>query len=157
MQRRNTPNLLCQCEFRNMAYEKTFVDGFLESKSNGRYEGELSIEGISLSPIVGVMFKENGKTYLWLRRKDMLVYDMETQRYIKKKKVPQWEAYLEKHLTNNLVSYKGVFCFMRFRFSIVGIWDNVFGRDKKRINFFVERLPQEQQDIINELNDIRKK
>lgn len=129
-----------------------YINGYLERKSGGKYEGEISIEGISLSPIVGVMFKQDGKNYLWLRRKDMLVYNSEEQRYIKKKREPRWEAYLEKQMKDDVVAYKGEFPFLRFRFSIVGVWDSVIGRDKNRINFFVERLPMERQDIIHGIN-----
>lgn len=129
-----------------------YINGYLERKSGGKYEGEISIEGISLSPIVGVMFKQDGKNYLWLRRKDMLVYNSEEQRYIKKKREPRWEAYLEKQMKDDVVAYNGEFPFLRFRFSIVGVWDNVLGRDKNRINFFVERLPMERQDIIHGIN-----
>ena len=125
-----------------------YINGYLERKSGGRYEGEMSIEGITLSPIVGVMFVQDDKNYLWLRRKDMLVYNPDEQRYIPRKREPRWEAYLEKQVDGNTVAYKGEFPFMRFRFSIEGVWDSVVGRDKNRINFFVERLPIEKQDLL---------
>ncbi len=123
------------------------ANGFIESGGDG-YEGEISVEGINLSPIVGVMFKQEGSVYLWLKRKDMLVYNANEQRYTSRKKEPRWEAYLKKQMMDNTVAFKGEFVFMRFRFSIVGVWDKVFGHSKKRINFFVDRLPMDKQNII---------
>lgn len=125
-----------------------YINGYLERKSGGRYEGEIFVEGINLSPIQGVMFKQNDKNYLWLRRKDMLVYNADAQRYDTRKREPRWEAYLEKQVDGDVVAFKGEFPFMRLRFSIVGVWDYVLGRDKSRINFFIERLPMERQDLI---------
>jgi hypothetical protein len=126
-----------------------YINGYIERKSNGAFEGKVSIEGIDLSPIAAVMFEDDGKNYLWLKRKDMLVYDAEQQRYLTRKREPQWEAYLEKQMQNNTVEYKGEFFFMCLRFSIVGVWDRILGKDKSRMNFFIERLPMSQQNIIN--------
>lgn len=125
-----------------------YVNGYLERTTDGRYEGEITIEGVSLSPIVGVLFQKDDKTYLWLRRKDMLVYDESTQKYLTRKREPRWEAYLEKQVSNDAVAFKGEFPLIRWRFSIVGVWDSVFGREKSRINFFVDRLPMERQDLL---------
>lgn len=133
-------------------YKGDYISGYLERTKEGKYEGELYCEGISLSPICGVLFKKEGKTYLWLKRKDILVYDAQEQRYIKRKREPRWEAYLEKQLDQASIAYKGKFSLMRFRFSITGIWDRVFGRTNERLNFFVERLPMNEQDIINGYN-----
>ena len=129
-----------------------YINGFLQKTREGRYEGELHIEGIDISPIFGVLFKQDGKNYLWLRRKDLLIYDEATQKYIKRKREPRWEAYLEKQMNNDVVEYKGEFLFLRFRFTISGVWDGVFGRDKQRLNFYVDRLPMAQQDIIRGLS-----
>lgn len=126
-----------------------YINGYIERKSNGAFEGKVSIEGIDLSPIAAVMFEDDGKNYLWLKRKDMLVYDAEQQRYLTRKREPQWEAYLEKQMQNNTVEYKGEFFFMCLRFSIVGVWDKILGKDKSRMNFFIERFPMSQQNIIN--------
>lgn len=126
-----------------------YINGYIERKSNGAFEGKVSIEGIDLSPIAAVMFEDDGKNYLWLKRKDMLVYDAEQQRYLTRKREPQWEAYLEKQMQNNTVEYKGEFFFMCLRFSIVGVWDRILGKDKSRMNFFIERFPMSQQNIIN--------
>lgn len=135
-----------------MGSNNDYINGYLERKSGGRYEGELHIEGIDLSPITGVLFKQEGKNYLWLRRKDMLEYDIEQQRYITRKREPRWEAYLEKQVGDDAVAYKGEFPFMCLRFSITGLWDAVVGRERSRLNFYVERLPMERQDIINGIN-----
>jgi hypothetical protein len=42
---------------------------------------------------------------------------------------------------------------LRFRYSIVGVWDNILGKDKQRLNLFVERLPMSQQTIVNRINE----
>lgn len=126
-----------------------YINGYIERKSGGAFEGNIVIEGINISPITAVMFVDEGKNYLWLRRKDMLVYDAEQQRYLTRKREPQWEAYLEKQMKDNTVSYKGEFFFMCLRFSIIGVWDSVLGKDKSRMNFFIERFPMSQQNIIN--------
>lgn len=134
-----------------------YINGFLERKAGGKYEGEIIIEGINLSPIMGVMFNEQGKDYLWLRRKDMMVYDEEQQVYISRKRKPQWEAYLEKQIEDDAIAYKGIFPFARCKFSIVGVWDDVLGMEKNRMNFFVSRLSMDKQDIIHGIREMRKK
>lgn len=135
-----------------------YTNGYLERKSGGRYEGDIKIEGIDLSPIVGVFFQQEGKNYLWLRRKEMLVYDYDQQQYKTRKREPRWQAYLEKKIGDKgVVAYKGEFYFMRFRFSIVGVWDSVLGMENARMNFYVERFPMEKQDILNGINNARKK
>jgi len=135
-----------------MTYEA--INGFIERKAGGTFEGTIKVWGVDLSPIQGVLFKDGGKNYLWLKRKDKLVYDSEQQKYDTKKREPRWEAYLEKQFDeNNVIAYKGEFYFMRFRFSVVGIWDSVLGMQKNRLNLFVERLPMEKQDIIRKINE----
>jgi hypothetical protein len=129
-----------------------YINGYIERKSGGGFDGALMIESIDISPIIAVAFKEGDKTYLWLRRKDMLVYDEKTQQYKTRKREPRWEAYLEKQMDGNTVAYKGEFHFLMFKYEIVGVWDKVFGKEKSRMNFFVERLPMEKQDIINGIN-----
>ena len=125
-----------------------YINGFLERTHEGAYEGEISIEGISLSPIVGVFFKESGHNYLWLRRKDLLEYDEEECVFKQRKREPQWEAYLEKMMNGSVVEYKGEFPFMRLRFAIVGVWDTVLGRERQRWNFYIDRLPSDRQNLI---------
>lgn len=134
--------------------QMTDCDGYIEKKNGGRYGGEIVIEGINLSPIDAIYFKEDGDTYLWLKRKPCLVYDYETQSYNTRELEPRWECYLKKEIDGDAVAYKGEFIFMRFRFSIKGVWDTVFGMDSRhRLNLFVERLPMNKQTIINGINE----
>ena len=134
-----------------------YVNGYVERKKDGTYGGSLTIEGITLQGgITAVYFKDEGENYLWLRRKKVLEYDFESQSYREREAKPQFEAYLKKQVDNNAVAYKGEFIFMRFKFSITGVWDKILGNDKQRLNLFVERLPHSQQTIINSINESRK-
>ena len=56
---------------------------------------------------------------------------------------------------DGVIEYKGEFMFMRFRFSIVGVWDKILGRDtnRQRLNLFVERLPMSEQTLLNSINE----
>lgn len=129
-------------------------DGYIERKNGGGYGGEIIIEGINLSPIDAVYFKDNGDNFLWLKRKSCLVYDFESQSYKTHELEPRWECYLKKEVDGDAVAYKGEFTFMRMKFSIKGVWDVVFGMDAKhRLNLFIERLPMNQQTIINGINE----
>ena len=135
-----------------------YINGFVERKNNGTYGGNLTIEGINLQGgITAVYFKDDGENYLWIRRKKVLEYDFESQAYKERDAKPQFEAYLKKQIDNNAVAYKGEFIFMRFKYSITGVWDKVLGNDKQRLNLFVERLPLSQQTIINSINESKKK
>lgn len=137
--------------------DSDYINGFLERRPNGSYLGELYIYGINISPIDGVYFKDNGVGYLWLKRRRILEYDDVTETYVERDAKPKWEAYLKKQIDNNVVTYKGEFTFMRFRFSIIGIWDKVFGTDsRRRLNLIVERLPLQHQTIINSINERRR-
>lgn len=136
-----------------MATNSEYINGFIERKVGGEYGGTLKIEGIDLSPIIAQYFKQNGETYLWLRRKPLLEYDAHTQKYNKRERTPFFEAYLKKQVENSTFAFVGVFVFMRFKFKIVGFWDEVLGRDKRRLNLFVDRLPMEEQSIINGINE----
>lgn len=137
-----------------MTFDGDYINGYIERNKNGKFDGVIKVEGIDLSPIHGVFFKHGNDNYLWLKRKDILEYDAEQQQYKARKREPRWEAYLGKQLgENSTVAYKGEFYFMRWKFSIEGVWDAVFGMDKNRINLFVERLPMEKQDIINKIKE----
>lgn len=129
-----------------------YCNGHIERKSSGRFEGTLVVEGIDLSPIYGVYFKEDDKTYLWLRRKPLLEYNHKTESYKERQREPYWETYLQKQVNDNGVSFRGEFILFKFKFVIVGIWDSVLGLDKNRLNLFVDRLPQKEQSIINGIN-----
>ena len=132
-------------------------NGFIERKKGGSYDGTLTVEGIDLSPISAQYFKDEGDSYLWLKRKQILDYDFETQSYKSRDRKPYWECYLKKQIDGKTVSYKGEFTFMHFKFSIRGVWDSVLGTDdKQRLNLFVERLPMSQQVIINNINERKK-
>lgn len=132
-----------------------YTDGYLERKSGGRYEGKIKIDGVDLSPIEGVYFKDKGNQYLWIKRKPMLEWNFERNEYVTRQRFPIWEAYLQ-HRSDSSISYKGDFTFLRFRYSIVGIWDKQTDASKNRINFFIERLPHNQQTIINGINERNK-
>lgn len=130
-----------------------YVNGFIERKTNGTYQGNLTIDGINISPIIGKYFKQDNDTYLWLRRKNILEYDETTMSYKERDVLPRWECYLKKQVEENTIAYKGTFFFMRFCFEIIGVWDKILGSDKHhRLNLYVERLPMAQQSIINSIN-----
>ena len=140
-----------------------YVNGFVERKKDGTYSGSLTIEGINLQGgITAVYFKDEGENYLWLRRKKVLDYDFETQTY--KERDANFKLgigttfpdYLKKQIEEGAVAYKGEFVFMRFRYSIKGVWDRILGNEKQRLNLFVERLPLPEQTIINSINEAKK-
>jgi hypothetical protein len=134
-----------------------YINGYVERKQGGVYEGKLSIDGILLPAISATYFKDDGENYLWIRRKKILEYDFESQAYHERDAKPQFEAYLKKQLDGNTIAYKGEFIFMRFKYSITGVWDKILGNDKQRLNLFVERMPLSEQTIINGINESRKK
>jgi hypothetical protein len=100
---------------------------------------------------------DNGEKYLWLKRKKILEYDSKTQTYKEREAKPQWEAYLKKQKDGDTIAYKGNFIFMRFKYSIIGVWDRILGMDRQRLNLYVERLPMNEQTIINSVNETKKK
>lgn len=134
----------------------SYTNGFLEQNKNGRYEGNLRIDGVDLSPIEGMFFQEEGHTYLWLKRKPILEYDMESQTYKTRHSEPRWESYLQKQ-KDGVVAYKGECTFLHFKYVVMGVWDKVYGMEKQKINFFVERLPMSRQTLINSINDRKRK
>lgn len=133
-----------------------YVNGYIQRTSSGSYEGSVSVDGIILPSIIGVYFKDGGENYLWLKRKKVLDYDSTTQMYVEREAKPQWEAYLKKQGNDDTVAYKGEFAFMHFKYSIVGVWDNVLGIDKQRLNLYIERKPMSEQTIINSINNIKR-
>lgn len=134
-----------------MMFNESVSSGYLERKRNGHYEGVLSVDGVDLSPVEGVFFMDDGETYLWIKRKHLLEYDIESCTYIARKRNPQWQSYLKKDKLKK--NYYGEFSFLHFKYSITGEWDVVLGKDKKRMNLYVTRLPMEQQVIIKTIND----
>lgn len=137
--------------------ESDYINGYIQRTKSGSYEGRVVIDGISLPEITAVYFKENSESYLWLKRKKVLDYDFDTQSYKEREAEPRWEAYLKKQLEGNTVAYKGEFMFLRFKYSIIGVWDKILGNDKQRLNLFIERLPMSEQTIINSNNERKRK
>ena len=134
-----------------------YINGYVQREGH-RYVGEIEIDGIRLQGgISAVYFKDGEENYLWLKRKNVLEYNFESQTYTERGAKPHWEAYLKKQQDGGVVAYKGEFIFMRFKYSIVGIWDSVLGVEKQRLNLFVERLPMSQQTIINSINESKRK
>lgn len=133
-------------------YENAYSNGYLKRDKGGKYEGVLTIEGIDLSPIVGVYFQDKGDEYLWLKRKRIIDYDISSGSYVPRNPKPFWECYLEKHGVGNKATYEGKFTFFHLRYKIVGVQDPVF-KDEHRVNFFVDRLPGEEQTIINGIKE----
>lgn len=132
-----------------------YINGFVERTRDG-YAGRITIEGINLGEIVATYFKKENETFLWLRRMKILEYDDVSQSYVERDARPKWECYLKKQVDDNVVAFKGEFNFMRFRFSIAGVWDGVLGMDKHRLNLYVERMEKRQQRIINNINERKK-
>lgn len=135
----------------------SYINGYIEQKNEGRYEGRITIDGVTMPSISAIFFKEGSESYLWLKRKKILDYDFESKTYKEREAKPQWEVYMKKQLEDNVVAYKGEFFFLHFKYSIVGVWDKVFGIDKKRLNLFIERLPLTQQTVINAINEQKQK
>lgn len=122
--------------------------GYIEL-SKGDYVGELSIDGVNISPIIGLLFKDNGKSWLWLKRKKILEYDFQKGEYYSRTPTPIFEVYLKRKTTNGKISYYGEFVFFKFKYSIVGMWSS-----HKRIELYVDRLPDNEQKIVNRLKEI---
>lgn len=133
-----------------------YTNGYIQRSQGGAYDGKITIDGIALPAISAVFFKDNEESYLWLKRKKVLDYDYESQTYKEREARPQWEVYMKKQTDNNVVAYKGEFFFMHLKYSIVGVWDKVFGTDKQRLNLYVERKPMGQQTLINAINKTKK-
>ena len=135
------------------------IDGYVQREAGGGFQGKLSIQQIDVSPLDATYFKDdNNNDYLWIKRKPIMEYDMNTQSYTTRQRKPFFEAYLKKQIDGNkVVAYKGEFMFMRFRFSIIGVWDAVLGTSKQRLNLYVERLPMSQQTLLNDINERKRK
>lgn len=136
--------------------KNNYSSGYIERKTGGYYEGALNIEGIDISPIEGSYFKQDGKLWLWLKRKPLLEYDIDTGQYFKRSSEPHWEAYMSKS-HDGVIAYRGEFIFLRFKYQITGFWDDVLGIDRSRLNLYIERLPMNQQTIIKAINKRNKK
>ena len=132
-----------------------YINGYVERQEGGFYGGNLTVEGINLSPVEAVYFRKDGENYLWIKRKPIMEYDFESQKYTTRARKPSIDIYLKKQLGGDgVVAYKGEFMFMRFKFSIEGVWDKILGKDtRQRLNLYVERLPLSQQTLLNSINE----
>ena len=133
-----------------------YKNGFLQREEGGSYEGRLTIDGVNISPIEGKYFKRDGELWLWLRRKPIMEYDFETQKFKTRSRSPVWEVYMQRKMMGAESAFKGEFFFLKFKYSITGIWDRVLGKDKRRLNLFVDRLPLSEQSLINKINEKKK-
>jgi hypothetical protein len=138
-----------------MFYEE-YINGYIQRTSTGRYVGSLRIDGVDISPVEATFFEDDGKKYVWIKRPPVKEYDFDTSTFIIRKPRPQWEVYMEKTLGDGVVEYVGTFTFLRFRYKIKGVWDSVLGKEKSRLNLFVERLPMNEQSILISINDRKK-
>lgn len=128
--------------------------GYIE-RSRGGYVGELNIDGVDISPISAVYFKDNGTHWLWLKRKKIMEYSFETGEYTARAPSPAFEAYLVKAKSNQKeYAYKGDFVFFRFKYTIFGVWDEMM-KKTDRLNLYIERKPIEEQNILKRLNAIK--
>lgn len=133
-------------------YERgSYCDGYLQKDGEG-FAGRLKVDRVDLSPIEGMYFKERDRLWLWLKRRPLLEYDTELGKYRERAREPRWEAYLEK-VNKGVVAFEGIFAFLRFRYRLTGIWDDVLRDSRRRLNLFVERLPLSEQSIINAINE----
>lgn len=131
-----------------------YINGHVQRVSGGKYHGDLTIDGVSLDGgIEATYFVQDHKNYLWIKRKPVMEYDFESQSYITRKRKPAFECYLEKQVDGDAVAYKGTFTFLRFRYSIVGVWDRILGKELQRLNLYVERLPLNEQTILKGINE----
>lgn len=126
----------------------SFVNGCLARKDSSYYVGELSIDRIDISPIEATFFDKDGDTYLWMKRRPILEYD--GQRYKQRLRRPHWECYLKKK-KDTYDTFEGTFIFLRFKYGIIAQWDATYDDKFKRMNIYVERLPMEEQTIINNI------
>lgn len=130
-----------------------YINGHIQRKSGGKYEGQIIVDGVDLSPIEATYFTKDHKNYLWIKRKPIMEFNIESGSFITRKRKPDFECYLEKQVNGDIVEYKGVFTFLRFRYSIIGVWDKILGKDLQRLNFYVERLPLKEQTILKGINE----
>ena len=133
-----------------------YINGFVQRESNGEYKGQLSVEGIDLSPVEAQYFKRDGETYLFIKRKPIMEYDETTMSYRTRERKPSVEIYMKKQIDGATVAFKGDFMFMRFKFNIVGVWDRILGKDNHRLNLYVERLPMSEQTLLRSINERNK-
>ena len=135
-----------------------YVNGHIERDSYGNYTGMLTVEGINLSPLEGQYFKKDGDTYLYMKRKPIMEYDYDLGKYNQRERRPQVQIYMKKQVGGDgVVAYKGDFMFMRFKFIITGVWDAILGKERNRLNLFVERAPRNEQTLLQSIVERKKR
>ena len=135
-----------------------YVNGHIERTAGGDYTGTLTVEGINLSPIEGQYFKKDGDTYLFIKRRPIMEYDYDKGCYNTRERKPSLLIYLKKVVGGDgVVAYKGSFMFMRFKFNVEGVWDAILGKERNRLNLFVERAPMSEQLLLKSVAEKRKK
>lgn len=135
-----------------------YVNGHIERTACGDYTGTLTVEGINLSPIEGQYFKKDGDTYLFIKRRPIMEYDYDKGCYNTRERKPSLLIYLKKVVGGDgVVAYKGSFMFMRFKFNVEGVWDAILGKERNRLNLFVERAPMSEQLLLKSVAEKRKK
>ena len=135
-----------------MTSNDDYVNGHIERQGDGCYKGGLTVEGINLSPIEGQYFKKDQDTYLYIKRSPIMEYDYDKMEYHSRERRPQLQIYMKKVVDGDgVVAYKGDFMFMRFKFNITGVWDAILGKERNRLNLFVERAPMSEQTILKSI------
>lgn len=135
-----------------------YVNGYIERNGYGNYTGALTVEGINLSPIEGQYFKKDGETFLFIKRKPKMEYDVDKGAYVTRERKPNVQIYLKKQVGGDgVVVYKGNFMFMRFKFNIEGVWDAILGKERNRLNLFVERAPRQDQTLLQSIIERKRK
>ena len=134
-----------------------YINGHIERTTGGGYNGALRVEGIDLSPVEAQFFKKDGDMYLFIKRKPIMEFNYAEQKYITRERRPQVSIYMKKQVdSDGVVSFKGDFMFMRFKLSIVGVWDSILGKEINRLNLFVERAPRNEQTLLQSINERNK-
>ena len=135
-----------------------YVNGYVERNSWGKYVGMLTVEGINLQHIEAQYFKKDGDTFLFIKRKPIMEYNYEKEQYMTREPKPQVSIYMKKQIDGDgVVAYKGDFMFMRFKFYIVGVWDAILGKERNRLNLFVERAPLSEQTLLHKIAERKRK
>ena len=135
-----------------------YINGHIERVAQGGYSGQLTVEGIDLSPIEAQFFKKDGDIFCFIKRKPIMQYNHETQSYSTRERKPALQIYMKKQINpDGVVAFAGDFMFMRFKFKIEGVWDKILGKEKHRLNLFVERLPLSEQTLLRSINEKKRK
>jgi hypothetical protein len=85
-------------------------------------------------------------------------YDYDLGKYNQRERRPQVQIYMKKQVDGDgVVAYKGDFMFMRFKFIITGVWDAILGKERNRLNLFVERAPRNEQTLLQSIVERKKR